>query len=297
VLTNADESQWLRDTANTKSGAKPPRVALADWMTDSKNGGGHLLARVIVNRMWQHHFGKGLVRTPNDFGAQGEQPTLPELLYYLAAELIKGGWKLKPIHKLIMTSAAYQQGGDANEAAVKADPQNHLWWHVPPRRLEAEAIRDSLLVVGGSLDLKMFGPGTLDENSSRRSVYLTVKRSRLLPMLQAFDAPEPIQSVGERSLTTATTQALMMMNSRLVRQQAEKLARVVMPATAADVPQAVEKAYRIALGRLPTDGERQRMVDFVLRAAEDGKGPKGLETATADFCQVLLCLNEFLYVD
>jgi hypothetical protein len=297
VLTSADENQWLRDTTVAKSAAKPPRVALADWMTDSKTGAGHLLARVIVNRMWQHHFGKGLVRTPNDFGAQGEPPTHPELLDYLAAGLIKGGWKLKPIHKLIMTSAAYQQGSDANETAAKADPQNRLWWHVPPRRLEAEAIRDSILLVGGSLDLKMFGPGTLDENSSRRSVYLTVKRSRLLPMLQAFDAPEPIQSVGERSLTTATTQALMMMNSRLVRAQAEKLARVVLPATAADVPQAVEKAYRVALGRRPTDGERRRMTEFILRGAGDTQGAKGLETATADFCQVLLCLNEFLYVD
>ena len=297
VLTSADENQWLRDAANTKSAPKPPRVALADWMTDSKHGAGHLLARVIVNRMWQHHFGKGLVRTPNDFGAQGEPPTHPELLDYLAGELIKGGWKLKPIHKLIMTSAAYQQGSDANEAATKADPQNRLWWHVPPRRLEAEAIRDSVLAAGGSLDPKMFGPGTLDENSPRRSVYLTVKRSRLLPMLQAFDAPEPIQSVGERSLTTATTQALMMMNSRLVRTQAEKLSRVVLPATAADVPQAVEKAYRIVLGRRPTDTEKQRMTAFILQGAGDGKGAKGLETATADFCQVLLCLNEFLYVD
>jgi hypothetical protein len=297
VLTNADENQWLRDATGAKSAAKPPRVALAEWMTDSKNGAGHLLARVIVNRLWQHHFGKGLVRTPNDFGAQGEPPTHPELLDYLAAELIRGGWKLKPIHRLIMLSAAYQQGSEANDAATKADPQNHLWWHVPPRRLEAEAIRDSLLVVGGSLDPKMFGPGTLDETSPRRSIYLTVKRSRLLPMLQAFDAPEPIQSVGERSLTTATTQALMMMNSRLVRQQAEKLARVVLPATAADVPQAIERAYRVALGRRPTDAERQRMTAFILQGTGDGKGAKGLETATADFCQVLLCLNEYLYVD
>jgi hypothetical protein len=297
VLTGADENQWLRDRANDKSAPRPPRIALADWMTDSKTGAGHLLARVIVNRLWQHHFGKGLVRTPNDFGAQGEPPTHPELLDYLAAELIKGGWKLKPIHKLIMTSAAYQQGSDTNQAAIKTDPQNRLWWHVPPRRLEAEAIRDSLLVVGGALDLKMFGPGVLDETSPRRSVYLTVKRSRLLPMLQAFDAPEPIQSVGERSLTTATTQALMMMNSRLVRAQAEKLARIVRPATAADVPQTVEKAYRLALGRRPTDAERQRMTDFILRGTGAGTGANGLETATADFCQVLLCLNEFLYVD
>lgn len=293
VLTNGDEMQWLRAG---KDAAKPPRVALADWLVDSKLGAGHLLARVIVNRMWQHHFGKGLVRTPNDFGAQGEPPTHPELLDYLATELIKGGWKLKPIHTLIMQSATYQQGSDPSPTAVKADPQNRLWWHVPPRRLEAEAIRDSLLAVGGSLDPKMYGPGTLDENSPRRSVYLTVKRSRLVPMLQAFDAPEPIQSVGERSLTTATTQALMMMNSRLVRQQAENLARTVKPATAADIPAAVEKAYRIGLGRAPTDAERRRMSGFILMVAGDS-GPKGLETATADFCQVLLCLNEFLYVD
>ncbi len=297
VLTNSDEARWLKDAANGKVAAKPPRMALADWMTDSKDGAGHLLARVIVNRLWQHHFGKGLVRTPNDFGAQGEPPTHPELLDYLASELIKGGWKLKPIHKLLMTSAAYQQGSEPNADANKADPQNRLWWHVPPRRLEAEAVRDSLLMIGGSLDPKMYGPGTLDENSPRRSIYLTVKRSRLLPMLQAFDAPEPIQSVGERQSTTATTQALMMMNSRLVRQQAEKLARVVQPAATADVAQTVEKAYRHALGRAPTAGERQRMTDFVLLAAADTKGPKGLETATADFCQVLLCLNEFLYVD
>ncbi len=297
VLAHTDVNRWLRDPMNPMSAPKPPRVALADWMTDSNTGAGHLLARVIVNRVWQHHFGKALVRTPNDFGAQGEPPTHPELLDYLATELIKGGWKLKPIHTLIMTSAAYQQGRDTNEAATKADPQNLLWWHVAPRRLEAEAIRDSLLVVGGSLDLKMYGPGTLDENVARRSVYLTVKRSRLLPMLQAFDAPEPIQSVGERSRTTATTQALMMMNSRLVRAQAEKLARAVLPASAADVPQAVEKAYRIALGRAPTDAERQRMTAFVQRVAAESKAPNALEIATADFCQVLLCLNEFLYVD
>ncbi len=297
VLTNAEEGRWLLASANGKVAPKPPRVALADWMTDSRQGAGHLLARVIVNRMWQHHFGKGIVRTPNDFGAQGEPPTHPELLDYLAAELIKGGWKLKPIHRLIVTSAAYRQGSDANEAVLKADPQNRLWGHVPPRRLEAEAVRDSLLFVGGTLDLKMYGPGTLDENAPRRSVYLTVKRSRLLPMLQAFDAPEPIQSVGERPSTTAATQALMMMNSPLVRRQADNLARAVLPASAADVPRAVEKAYRIALGRRPADGERQRMADFILQGTAGGKAPKGFETATADFCQVLLCLNEFLYVD
>jgi len=294
VLATADEGRWLRVAADAKAAAKPPRVALGDWLTDDMHGAGHLLARVIVNRLWHHHFGKGLVRTPNDFGAQGEPPTHPELLDFLAGQLIKGGWKLKPIHTLILTSAAYRQGSTPTAVATTADPQNRLWWHVPPRKLEAEAVRDSLLAVGGTLDPKMYGPGTLDENSARRSIYLTVKRSRLLPMLQAFDAPEPIQSVGERQSTTATTQALMMMNSRLVRDQAEKLARVVRPAATADVSQTVDKAYRVALGRLPADDERNRMADFILRGADGGKG---LDTATADFCQVMLGLNEFLYID
>ena len=251
----------------------------------------------MVNRLWLHHFGKGLVRTPNDFGVQGEPPTHPELLDYLASELIKAGWRLKPIHKLIMTSAAYRQGGATSEAGTKADPQNRLWWHVPPRRMEAEAVRDSVLKIGGSLDLKMYGPGVLDENHPRRSIYLTVKRSRLLPILQAFDAPEPIQSVGERSQTTATTQALMMMNSALVRQQAEQLARTVQTAAGADLSQVVERAYRVALGRSATPEERQRMVAFMLRQGGGVPGSREQGIAIADFCQALLCLNEFLYVD
>ena len=179
----------------------------------------------------------------------------------------------------------------------KADPQNRLWWRVPPRRLEAESIRDAFLAVSGTLDLRMYGPGTLDENSPRRSVYLTVKRSRLLPLLQVFDAPEPIQSVGERSATTAATQSLALMNSPFVRQRAEKLAQRVRPKDDAGVPQAIEQAYRLALGRLPTDIERDRMVRFVRTQNAAGLGSKALETALADCCQVMLCLNEFVYVD
>ena len=297
VLVNSDESRWIRTGVDAKAAAKPPRIALGDWLTDEKQGAGHLLARVMVNRLWLHHFGKGLVRTPNDFGVQGEPPTHPELLDYLASELIKAGWRLKPIHKLIMTSAAYRQGGATSEAGTKADPQNRLWWHVPPRRMEAEAVRDSVLKIGGSLDLKMYGPGVLDENHPRRSIYLTVKRSRLLPILQAFDAPEPIQSVGERSQTTATTQALMMMNSALVRQQAEQLARTVQTAAGADLSQVVERAYRVALGRSATPEERQRMVAFMLRQGGGVPGSREQGIAIADFCQALLCLNEFLYVD
>jgi hypothetical protein len=148
--------------------------------------------------------------------------------------------------------------------------------------------------VGGSLDHKMFGPGTLDGNAPRRSVYLTVKRTRLIPLLQTFDAPEGIQSVGARQETTATTQALAMMNSPFVRAQAERLAKRV----AGGTPEvSVEKAYRIALGRAPSADESKRMAGFIKHLSDETKRPAGLAAATADFCQVLLCLNEFIYVD
>ena len=280
-------------------GEKPtptePRVALANWITDTEHGAGNLLARVIVNRLWQHHMGKGLVGTPNDFGIQGDPPTHPELLDYLAKELIKNGWRLKPIHKHIMASAVYIQSNATNDANVKADSQNHLWWRHPTRRLEAEAIRDNLLAVAGSLDLKMYGPGTLDGNSPRRSVYLTVKRSQMIPFLQMFDVPEALQSIGERSVTTVPTQSLAFMNSPIVRGAAQKLAVRVRAKTNEE---SIEQAYLIALARRPSDGERQRMTSFIARQAESyGNTPQARDQAVIDFCQVLLCLNEFIYVD
>jgi hypothetical protein len=295
VLMHAPEQQWALPPTPTGGEA---RVALAGWLTDPERGAGRLLARVIVNRLWQHHLGRGIVATPNDFGVQGVPPTHPELLDYLAGELIRGGWKLKPIHRLIMTSAVYTQGGQMNEAAVKVDPQNTLWWRRPARRLEAEAIRDGLLAVSGTLDTKMYGPGTLDENSPRRSVYLMVKRSRMIPLLQMFDAPEAIQSIGERPTTTVATQALAMMNSPFVRQRAEKLAQRVKPKSAEELPRAIDAAYRTAVARLPSDAERQRMTAFIESQAKAyGTNALARDLALTDFCQVLLCLNEFLYVD
>ncbi|MBL8793254.1 MAG: DUF1553 domain-containing protein [Planctomycetia bacterium] len=297
VLMTAPEQdqRWL--SAVTSKGPVHPRIALARWMTDTEQGAGHLLARVIVNRLWQHHMGKGIVATPNDFGVQGEPPTHPELLDYLAGELIKNGWKLKPLHKLIMRSAVYQQTGDASDANLKADPANKLWWRRPARRLEAEAIRDGLLAVSGALDVTMYGPGTLDENSLRRSVYLTVKRSKLVPMMQMFDAPEAIQSIGVRSTTTVATQALAMMNSPFVRKRAEQLAARIRPKDAAGLPQAVDDAYLTAVGRRATTAERDRMVSFINQQIESNKNPKALDLALADVCQVLLCSNEFVYID
>lgn len=281
----------------TPQPALHPRIALANWMTNVDTGAGPLVARIIVNRLWQHHFGEGLVGTPNDFGAQGDRPTHPELLDFLASELIKGGWKLKPIHKLIMSSAAYQQANAVSDENLKLDPANRFLWYFKPQRLEAEIIRDALLSVGGSLDATMFGPSILD-NTPRRSVYLRVKRSELIPFMTVFDAPEPTQSIGERIGTTVPTQALTMLNSPFVRQQAEKLAAQIKPAADKPLVDAIDKAYQIALARSPSETERQTMLGFVdAQKVALGGRPQDLDQALAEFCHVLLCLNEFVYVD
>jgi hypothetical protein len=294
LMRNADgPAKWLPAPA-TGQPVTEPRLALANWMTDVDDGAGVLLARVIVNRLWQHHFGRGLVGTPNDFGVQGERPTHPELLDWLARELIRNGWRLKPLHKLIVQSAVYQQGNDAPETNVQADPQNRLLWHYRPRRLEAEVIRDAILAIGGNLDATMSGPSFL-ENVPRRSVYLRVKRSELIPFLTMFDAPEPTQSIGERISTTVPTQALALMNSPFVRQQAQRLAQRVRPNVEVPLATAIEQAYRITLGRMPTAAERDRMQAFVEGAG--GTDPGRISAALTEFCQVLLCLNEFVYID
>ncbi len=289
--------KWLPKPAEGQP-ALDPRVGLANWMTDVEQGAGALLARVIVNRLWQHHFGKGLVDTPNDFGAQGERPTHPELLDWLARELVQGGWKLKPIHKLIVQSAVYQQNNDVAPANLKIDPLNRYLWHYRPRRLEAEVIRDALLAVGASLDTTMYGPSILD-NTPRRSVYLRVKRSELIPFMTMFDAPEPTQSIGERISTTVPTQALAMMNSPFVRQQAERVAQRIRPTPDVPLATAIDNAYKIVFCRVPVAAERDRMLAFIeqQRQAAGGDAPQHTAAALVEFCQVLLCLNEFVYVD
>lgn len=300
VLTNTEhgEELWLQENpAAESSGSRHPRIALADWITDVEHGAGNLLARVIANRLWQHHFGVGLVATPSDFGSQGARPTHPELLDYLAQQLIAGGWKLKPLHRLIMTGAVYRQSREASEAGLQHDPDNKLWWRRPPLRMEAEIIRDNLLTVAGTFDKTMFGPGSLDQTSTRRSVYLTVKRSSLIPILQLFDAPDSIQSIGERGVTTVPPQALAMMNSPWVRQIAEKLATRVR-ADAATPPEIVESTFWATLSRGPSDAERERMTAFLTAQAESyGNDAKAMNLAVADYCQLMLCLNEFVYVD
>jgi hypothetical protein len=279
------------------------RRAMAEWATDVEHGAGHLLARVIVNRLWQHHFGRGIVGTPSDFGTQGERPTHPELLDYLAGELIRGGWKLKPIHRLIMTSAVYTEGSQSDAARAAVDTDNKLLWRRQRHRLEAEVIRDAMLATGGILDETLLGPGTLDENHRRRSIYFTVKRSKLASMMVLFDAPDALQGLGARSSTTIAPQALLLLNNATVRDSARAFAARattdVAPGPDAGAT-AVRRAYLMALSRPPDETELADALAFLesqsAQYAADGKAD-GRQLAMADFCQVLLGLNEFVYID
>ena len=269
------------------------RRSLANWLTDTEHGAGHLLARVMANRLWQHHLGRGIVNTPNDFGLQGELPTHPQLLDWLALELIENGWRLKPLHKQIVMSATYRQSAAHDAAKLKADPQNKLHWRRTPARLEAEVIRDSILKVSGRLDERMFGAGTLDERMLRRSIYFMIKRSKLIPSMQLFDAPGPLVSQGSRPVTIIAPQALHFMNNGQVRASAMELARQLkaQPDTAA----AVTLGYQTVLGRAPTPKEQKSIASFI-DVQEKSYTNNGRELALADFVQVLFGLNEFIYV-
>ena len=269
------------------------RRSLANWITDTEHGAGHLLARVIVNRLWQHHLGRGIVNTPNDFGLQGELPTHPQLLDWLASELIQNGWRLKPLHKQIVMSATYRQSAAHDAAKLEADPQNKLHWRRTPARLEAEVIRDSILKVSGLLDERMFGAGTLDERMKRRSIYFMIKRSKLIPSMQLFDSPEPLVSQGSRPATIIAPQALHFMNNGQVRASAMELARQLkaQPDTAA----AVTLGYQTVLGRAPTPKEQKSIASFI-DVQEKSYPNNGPQLALADFAQVLFGLNEFIYV-
>jgi hypothetical protein len=297
--TTAEPDRWR--TAPPKDARfSGRRAALARWLTDVDHGAGQLVARVIVNRLWQYHFGQGLVATPNDFGAQGTKPSHPELLDWLAAELIRSGWRLKPIHQLLLTSDAYRQASTADPDRIAADPSNALLSRWTPRRLEAEAIRDSLLHVSGVLDTTPFGPGTLDPGSRRRSIYFTVKRSQMIGAMQAFDAPEPLVSQGFRPTTTVAPQALWLMNNPHVRTWAARFARRIDAGPTHPFDDTVNRAYTLALNRAPTATELSAGANF-LRAQTERHRAAGhadaRERALTDVAQVVLSLNEFIYAD
>jgi cytochrome c553 len=271
------------------------RAALANWITDSESGAGHLAARVIVNRLWQHHFGRGIVSTPNDFGFPGERPTHPGLLDWLASDLIGNGWKMKRMHKLMMTSSVYMQSGEHDAQRAAIDRENTWFWRRAPQRLEGEAIRDAMLAVSDQLDRKMFGPGTLDANMKRRSVYFFIKRSQLVPVMMLFDWPEHLVSIGQRTSTTVAPQALMFMNSQQGRSYAEAFAGKLH-----GKPEAIIQGYRLALGREPSEDEQNIAEQFIKNQSaeyrEAGRNDAD-EVALADLCQALFSMNEFVYVD
>jgi hypothetical protein len=288
VLTRAaDETRWMDATGGRTRGG---RAALSRWITDVEAGAGHLLARVMVNRLWHHYFGRGIVGTPNDFGAQGDRPTHPELLDWLAQELIRNGWRLKPIHKLILMSDTYRMGGLASAGNESADPENRFLWRRAPRRLEAEAIRDNALAVAGLLDETMFGAGTLDETTRRRSIYFTVKRSRLVPTMQSFDWPDTLTSTERRAVTTTASQALVFINDPHFRAMAAGFA-----ARIREEEDWTGRAYAIAYGRPPSERERALAEEFAGRQLESNHAD--VDRTLTDFCGALMSANEFIYID
>ncbi|MCH2129440.1 MAG: PSD1 and planctomycete cytochrome C domain-containing protein [Pirellulaceae bacterium] len=299
VLMRADqeEKHWLSDP-NDEGKTVAGRIGLANWLSDVDQGAGHLLARVMVNRLWYHHFGRGIVATPSDFGTRGELPSHPGLLDWLASQLVGNGWQLKPIHKLIMTSATYKQADEITGSGQEHDPENFLLWRRNPRRLEAEVIRDSLLSVSGTLDDTMFGKGTLDQNSTRRSIYFTVKRGQLIPLLTLFDAPDAMQGIATREQSTVAPQALAMLNSPIIRDFATKFSAKVRANTETSIADAIDSAYQIALSRPATDDEKESMTAFMERQKMlRGEDPNAETLAVRDFCHLVLCLNEFVYIE
>lgn len=289
------------------------RSTLANWIASPANP---LTARVIVNRVWQQHFGKGLVETPSDFGNLGEPPSHPELLDWLAARFVEDGWSLKQLHRRIMRSAAYMQA-TRNPAAAQAavvDPGNRLIWSRPVRRLEAEVIRDSILSVSGELDLTAGGP-SVDPKEPRRSVYTKVFRNKRDPLFDAFDAPDGYFSTSVRNVTTTPTQSLLMVNGSWILERARQFAARLHETDASSDTERIRWAYRLSFGRSPSEDEIQdalaflsnqtRLIQPETALASGGEEPTSCpesspsiaSEAWIDFCHALFNANEFLYVD
>jgi hypothetical protein len=305
------------------------RTVLANWLADAKNP---LTSRVMVNRLWHHHFGIGIVPTPGDFGRMGQKPTHPELLDWLASEFVSSGWSMKHMHRLMVTSNAYRQSSLHREAASEADPLNRLLWRFRPQRLEAEAIRDSALLVSGLLNPAVGGasvapplphgmpppaggwavsPDKSDHN--RRSIYISVRRTASYPMLGSFDMPESSESCARRSSTVTAPQALTLLNAKESLEWAQSLAGRVRERAGEDVDKQIVEAFRLAYTRTPDSWEKDRILTFVnkQRAVVMERQAKG-ETLAApipraagldpidsavlvDLCAALINSNEFVY--
>jgi hypothetical protein len=297
------------------------RRALADWLSSAQNP---LTARVFVNRLWHHHLGHGIVATPNDFGAMGASASHPQLLDWLTAELIDSGWSIKHVHRLILLSATYQQQSEEREGAARVDAKNKYLWRAHRRRMDAEVIRDTVLQVSGQLNLEAGGPavrlplhpeiarlqykGTwyphpdLSQHA-RRSIFVFVKRNNRPPLLENFDSPSTLASCGERSTSTHAGQALSMMNSAFLQEQSLILARRLDDSQ--DRAEAIREIYQLALSRPPTRqelrlggqylAEQERLIAEEHRQYVPGEDHALL--ALAEYCQVILNLDEFLYIE
>ncbi len=323
-----------RLTINANDPARPSsgrRLAYARWLTNPEHP---LVARVLVNRVWMHHFGRGIVGTPADFGVLGQRPTHPKLLDWLASEFIASGWSLKQLHKSILTSTVYRQTSVADPEKLAVDPTNRLYWKWPVIRLDAESVRDRILATSGVLDEQMFGPPVnvkaddtgqviVDGDQSRRSLYVRVKRTQPLAILNAFDAPVMEVNCESRSTSTVTPQSLMLMNSDFILSHARKFAERVGAEvdTAIDVANSesglhgqngefllavarINHAFELAYCRPVTETELSIALKFLANQmaylknnAADQKNESAMLQAMTNLCQVLLGSSEFLYVE
>jgi hypothetical protein len=311
-----------RNVPKFLAGGKPPaippggsgRLQLAEWLTRPEHP---LTARVMVNRIWQHHFGKGIVTTPSNFGLRGEPPTHPELLDWLAARFVASGWSIKAIHRDIVLSKTYQLSSHEDEASAAKDPGNRWYWRYDRRRLDAEAIRDAMLQISGKLDLKRPGAhpfpaidtwGWTQHNpfkatypSNHRSVYLMTQRIQRHPYLGLFDAPDANTSTAQRDTSTVPQQALFLMNNPFVREQSEGFARRLLAGTK-DMRQRVDLASQLAWSRPAGPAEREKAVRYVETYQRELSkvgvtGERQELEAWASYARVLLSANEFVYID
>lgn len=299
--------------ADPKAASAGRRRVLAEWLASPSNP---LTGRVWVNRIWQHHFGRGIVASSNDFGKYGTPPTHPELLDWLAGELVRQGWKAKPIHRLLLTSSAYRMSSAGRADALAKDPGNNLLWRQPMRRLSAEEVRDSFLQVSGRLSLEIGGesvyppipaevlagqsvpgsgwPVSPPEKSTRRSVYVHVKRSLQLPVLGQFDQADPDSSCPVRYTTTVPAQALGLLNGKFSNEQAGHMAVRLGKEAPGDIRAQVSRAIRLTTGRIPMAAELDADAAFVKSTVAAGAS----ETeALRQYCLLALNASEFLYLD
>ncbi len=284
------------------------RLAYARWLTSGRHP---LVARVLVNRFWLHHFGKTFVATPDEFGKLGSLPTHPELLDWLADEFMAKGWSLKHLHRLIMTSTVYRQQSSRSELAQEVDGANDLYSHFPVRRLEAEVIRDSILAVSSRLDAVQFGQAVavsaddagqiiVKGEQQRRSVYLHVRRTQPVALLKSFDAPVMEVNCGKRESSTVATQSLMLMNSNFVLQSSQAFAQRISSDESKPVNEQLAYGWQLAYGRTPTPEERVMAESYLseqreLLESRQHESPN--KQALTNFAQALLSSNEFLYVE